>query len=213
MSRHPACSRGHVPFCIMPCHLPLSTEAVEGTRRTLTTGRTREASDGPRRPLPDLPAAGLRATPAQDAPSAPPASLGVRLHEAAPPTSGRLCIATAWMLFVSLSFSTETVGSSESGTTSLINVLGGHTAGSTETWGEDCPSVSVHDNGGEEIPAWKARGLSRNADRQGDSAGVAPSTPDPGLRWCHAFHLPWERVECACFTADSTSVSALSLRI
>ena len=104
VSRHPACSsRGHVLFCIMPCHPPLSTEGVEGTRRMLTTGRTREASDGPRRPLPDLPATGLRATPTQDAPSAPPASLGVRLHEAAPPTSGCLCITTAWMLCLSLS--------------------------------------------------------------------------------------------------------------
>ena len=83
-------------------------------------------------------------------------------------------------VLVSLSpFSTETVGSSESGTTSLVNVLGGHTAGSTETWGEDCPSVSVHYNWGEEIPVRKARGPRRNADRQGDSAGVAPSTPHP----------------------------------
>lgn len=40
-------------------------------------------------------------------------------------------------------FSTEKVGSSESGSTSLVNVFGGHTAGSTGMWGGECPSVSV----------------------------------------------------------------------
>lgn len=40
-------------------------------------------------------------------------------------------------------FSTEKVDSSESRTTSLVNILGGHTAGSMETWGGECPSVSV----------------------------------------------------------------------
>ena len=93
VSLHPACSlRGCVPFRIMPCHPPLSTEGVE----------TREASDGPRRRLPDLPAAGLRATPAARRTSAPPASLGARLHKAVPPASGRLCITAAWVLCLSL---------------------------------------------------------------------------------------------------------------
>lgn len=144
VSRHPACSpRGHVPFCIMPRHSPLSTEGMEGTRRMLatgrtreasdrrmlatgqtqeasdrrmlTTGRTREASDGPRRPLPDLPAAGLRATPAQDAPLLPQPAWASASTKPTHPSLDAFASLPHGCCFSLSSSSTETVGSSSLG--------------------------------------------------------------------------------------------------